>query len=634
MDKKEQDILNMIKEQTEEIKVPESLEPEVVRRKLERQEQKKNRRKIYQIGGLAAACVVLAAGIFSYQYMQNGSRSNLAGSSGNKEKISEEETIASAESYEQIYSYMKENKELNQEAMPFAGAKAEAVMEESAVDDMSAKTSGREQMETGSYSATNVRQEGVDEADVAKTDGTYLYVLKDDGKAVSIVDTHERMKETAVIAAEKDSYIEEFYMLPEEKKVLLICTATPEFSSLSPKANMWETTQIMAVTYDVSDALHPKKEGVVTQSGAYHSSRFSDGYLYLFSQYYPRMEIEKSNPDTFVPLINGKAMLEQDIYMPLAGCAGSYEIVTAVDITAPDKTADSKAIFTTGGELYVSNNNVYYYEQQWNNYGTGGTTTIRKISYKEGALKAVAQGSVPGYINDSFSIDEYKGNLRVVVTVDETNSVYVLNKKLKRIGKIEGLAKDERIYSARFMGDTGYFVTFRETDPLFSVDLSDPKNPKILGALKIPGFSEYLHFYGEGKLLGIGMDVDEETGVTGGVKLTMFDISDKRDVKEVNTYVLENVYSTDLFYDYKAAMIDVNKNMIGFAAYPEGTAKYYLFHYDEKNGFQCDLEETINGNASRAARGIYIDKILYVIQGNVIEAYSLRDYKKVDDLIL
>ena len=151
------------------------------------------------------------------------------------------------------------------------------------------------------------------------------------------------------------------------------------------------------------------------------------------------------------------------------------------------------------------------------------------------------------------------------------NSVYVLVSRTERkIGSIKGLAEDERVYSARFMGKTGYFVTFKETDPLFSVDLSDPKNPKIIGALKIPWISDYLHPYGKNKLLGIGMNVDEKTMSTDGVKLTMFDISDPENVKEEQTYVIENVYYTDVSYDYKAALVDAEKNLIGFAADSEG----------------------------------------------------------------
>lgn len=650
MDKKEQDILKMIKEQTEETKVPESLEPETVRKKLEERDgkerkRKRNRRKIWQISGLAAACVALAAGIFVYQNVRDDSR-NYLGKDGKEDvKISSERTIASAESYGEIYKYIEENHkpedDVVYEAMPLDGSKTDEVRKESATDSAAgssiAKTGSRtaeQSAGSGSYSTTNIRQEGVDEGDVAKTDGTYLYVLKDDGLSVSVIDTREQMKEVSVIEAGKDAYIEEFYMLPQEKKVILICSVTPSYTKLYPGGNVWDTSKVTAVTYDVSDAGNPKQAGEITQSGGYHSSRFTDGYLYLFSQYYPGTQIRKSKPDTFIPLVNGKVMEEQDIYMPMTEHAGTFTVVTAVKLEKPGEIADSKAIFTKGGQIYVSNENIYYYEEEWDAYGTNGTTTLRKISYNKGQLKAVAQGSIPGYINDSFSIDEYKENLRVVTTVGDTNSVYVLNRKLKTIGKIENLAKDERIYSARFMGETGYFVTFRETDPLFSVDLSNPEKPKIIGALKIPGFSDYLHFYGEGKLLGIGMDVDERTGTTDGVKLTLFDISDKTDVKEIDTYVLENVYSTDISYDYKAAMIDVDRNMIGFCGYTDGAAKYYLFSYEEGEGFCCNLEETINGNSSRAARGLYIDKTLYVVQGNVIEAYSLEDYEKVDDLIL
>ena len=230
--------------------------------------------------------------------------------------------------------------------------------------------------------------------------------------------------------------------------------------------------------------------------------------------------------------------------------------------------------------------------------------------------------------------DEYDGYLRVVVTDGDTNSVYVLNQELKETGSIKGLAEDERVYSARFMGKAGYFVTFKETDPLFSVDLSDPKNPKIIGALKIPGFSDYLHPYGKNKLLGIGMNVDEKTMSTDGVKLTMFDISDPENVKEEQTYVIENVYYTDVSYDYKAALVDAEKNLIGFAADSEGGREYYTFSYDEKQGFTCTMHEEINGNNMRITRGIYIEDTLYVIQGNIIEAYSLKDFKKVDDIIL
>ena len=228
----------------------------------------------------------------------------------------------------------------------------------------------------------------------------------------------------------------------------------------------------------------------------------------------------------------------------------------------------------------MSENNIYITEEYYGKSETENIqTSIRKIAYDKGTLDAVGQTKIDGVLNDSFSIDEYNGYLRIAATVIpsdynnrimpvpyveeggsdvivedevavdnasiETNALYVLDENLEMTGSIQNLAKEETIHSARFMGDIGYFVTFKQIDPLFSVDLSDPSNPKIIGELKIPGFSDYLHPYGDGKLLGIGLSVDEEGMTTEGVKLSMFDISDPANVKEMSTYVLENVLSTD-----------------------------------------------------------------------------------------
>ena len=131
-----------------------------------------------------------------------------------------------------------------------------------------------------------------------------------------------------------------------------------------------------------------------------------------------------------------------------------------------------------------------------------------------------------------------------------------------------------------------------------------------------------------------GMDVDEDGFTTNGVKLSMFDISDNTDVKEVQKYVMKNVYSADVMYDYRAALIDVGKNIIGFSANSGDGESYYVFSYDKGKGFACLMEETINGTGYQTARGVYIDQVLYVVKGNIIEAYGMEDYKKVGDIIL
>lgn len=317
-------------------------------------------------------------------------------------------------------------------------------------------------------------------------------------------------------------------------------------------------------------------------------------------------------------------------------------------------------------EFYVWNDTLVIIESCWADEEDGtysDKTNIIRIAYEKGIFHKEAEGSVKGILLDDMAINEANGYLRMAVTVDsykkervrddifgyfmgyettdnvQDNSVYVLDKNLEIVGKIEGLAENEEIYSARFMGDMGYFVTFRQTDPLFSVDLSDPKNPRILGELKISGFSQYLHFYSENLLLGIGMEADENTGRTQGMKLSMFDISNPADVKEQDKYDLSEYDTSAALYDYKAVMIDTNKNLFGFFArsYNSDTDEkqdFLLFSY-ENGGFQqkmkiaCDTQNETYGYCN--VRGTYIGDVFYLLYGDGrIEAYNLTDGSMVD----
>lgn len=634
MEKREQDLLYKIEVGSENVVVPDSLKPENMKKKLEQcawEERRRKRRRQWKFA--AAACIVLVAGITVYQNRTRMVKSDSA-------------VINSADSLDGVVAKSVEKCPVNkgnQENQKYYAKSYKEIRKyiEASEKEETAKGSTKEQQScadaTGDYSNTNVRQEGVDEADVAKTDGRYLYVLEDDGDYVSIVDTKTSMKKISEIKAPKDETIEEFYLTEKNKKVVMICSnsSDDDYEDVTRSSLISKQTEgTRVVTYDVQDKKHPKKAGEVSQNGEYEFSRISDGYLYIFSNYWVAEKWKKKRPSTYIPYVDGDLMKAKDIYLPEGTKGCMYEIVSSINLKQPDKIADSKAIFSEGGDAYVSNKNIYYYEEEWTGNGKQEKTLLRKLSYKKGKLAVVAQKIFRGYLNDSFSIDEYDGYLRMVVTRGKTNAVYVLDQKLKLTGKITNLAKDERVYSARFLGDTGYFVTYKETDPLFSVDLSNPKNPKILGRLKIPGFSNYLHFYGEDKLLGIGMDVDKKGDVTDGVKLSMFDISDKKNVKEEHKYTLKDVYSTDVEWDYKAALIDVEKKIIGFPAGGENRQMYYLFSYTEEKGFQCNMKEKIYGSDALATRGIYIKDRLYVINGNVLKAYSLKTYKKVDDCLL
>ena len=174
----------------------------------------------------------------------------------------------------------------------------------------------------GGYSQTNVRQSGVDEGDIAKTDGTYLYVREDNGRTIDIIDAGNSGRIRKIQrdhALEKEYTIQEFYIDTDQKKLVAVCQkeCTDETNKKSRRTQMsWNQTKTAAVTYDISDIKKPVKEGEVTQSGTYNSSRMADGYLYLFSEYYTGGDVVKDKPVTYVPMVNGKAMSQTSICLP------------------------------------------------------------------------------------------------------------------------------------------------------------------------------------------------------------------------------------------------------------------------------------------------------------------------------
>ena len=618
----------------------------------EEQKREQNDRKktwIFRGAIVAAIGVVAVAGLSLYLKKLSGkgedaSNKGAAGATVSEReiKISKDKKVKAAEDYEEAYAYVESyskriqsDEYSTEEYARDSGAAGGGQNEIATLDSEASADTKTTNVSGSSYSETNVRQEGVDEGDTVKTDGKYLYVLKDNSKEIAIVDANaSSMKKLQILQPEDIDNIREFYLDTENHYVIAICEQQTGSEKEIDTYNYWNAMNTVMVTYDISDLEKPEELGRVTQNGNYVSSRRTGDYVYLFSDYSIYLDgVKKSKPETYVPLVNGRTLSTSDIFLPAVSEGYEYSVVTAVDVKKPGETCDSKAIMSGGGQLYVSDQNIYYYDTVWDSVN-GQKTTLRRIGYKDGKLTAGAQGKVDGYINDSYSIDEYKGFLRIVLTDDNKNDARILDMDLEEVGSIENLAKDESVYSARLMGDTGYFVTFAQVDPLFSVDLSDPKQPEIIGKLKIPGFSDYLHPYGDGKLLGIGMDADEDTGITDGVKITMFDISDPSNVKEENTCTLDNVYNTDVSYDYKAVLVDAGQNLIGFAGSTEGVQKYFLFRYDEKNGFVSVLEEEVNGSQMMGTRGVYINDALYVVQGNVIEAYSLKDYQKLGDLIL
>jgi uncharacterized secreted protein with C-terminal beta-propeller domain len=328
--------------------------------------------------------------------------------------------------------------------------------------------------------------------------------------------------------------------------------------------------------------------------------------------------------------------------------------VSSIDVTNQDP-AEVEAIAAQGFITYMNDSALFLAASDYN-----GNTTITKFRIDGMKVGYAGSGTVDGTLLNQFSMDEYEGNLRVATnTWDVGNGLYVLDDSLNVIGSVTGLAKGESIYSVRFFGDKGYIVTFRNMDPLFVFDLKDPKNPKLTGELKIPGFSNYLHPVGEDLLLGIGAETfeiyqkDAEGNEVvignrqGGIKVSLFDVSDMGEPKEISKYVAGYAGSySEAFYNHKAIMFDSESKIVSFDAdittdikgstYKPGAL---VISYDDN-----DLElKGILGSEPVSLYGTYtpygrrvlaIGDYLYYARDGRVSSFVYQTLKPVDSIVL
>lgn len=256
-------------------------------------------------------------------------------------------------------------------------------------------------------------------------------------------------------------------------------------------------------------------------------------------------------------------------------------------------------------------------------------TGIIKIGLDE--FEILATGNVPGRPLNQFALDEYKDNLRIAVTVGETfwgmgtisgmgesaNDVYVLDEALKTIGSVKDLGLTERIYSARFVEDKGYLVTFKQIDPFFVIDLSDSKKPELKGELKIPGYSSYLHPITKDKILGIGKEGSK-------VKISLFNVENPENPTEIAKYTLDEYWS-DVLNTHHAFLLD-KKHQIFFLP---GSRGGYIFSYENN---QLALTKAVSNITAK--RAVYMDDYLYIIGENKVTVLNEIDWEKVNELEL
>jgi uncharacterized secreted protein with C-terminal beta-propeller domain len=537
----------------------------------------------------------------------------------------------------------------------------------------------------GDYSQTNVQVQGVDEGDIVKTDGQYIYVLRQNELIIFKVDgatttrlgsimvgddnSGNKLYQDGVQTPEAQSYVSEYasdiYVSGDTVAVITSYNSWMPYyaASSSVKPDIMppynDNKQIAKVRIiDIADRSKPVLKAELGQDGYVLSSRLVDGTLYLISNYYV-YNIQEGDSGTFVPRLytggDAKVMNPGCIAIMPGFNSTNYTVVCSYDL-ANAALRDSQSVLGGGSTVYMNKDALYIANSTVNqtagtpyadsvytvvDYTSTNVTDITRFDLTGGGLKLAASGTVPGSLYGQFALDEFSGSLRVVTTTYSqswseytdkakgfvnyvwkdpvsANALYVLNGELRTIGSIENLAPGEQVQSVRFDGAIGYVVTFRQVDPLFTVDLTDPTKPAVLSALKIPGFSQYLHVWSDGRLFGLGMDADAETGRTDGMKLTMFDTSNPLDVTVKNSLKLNTGWSNAL-YNHKAILISADKNIIAFPA----DSGYDIYGYTDEHGFR-KLASISSLNWSGDSRGLYIGDFAYIVDASVISVLDMN----------
>ena len=534
---------------------------------------------------------------------------------------------------------------------------------------------------------TNVQVAGVDEADIVKTDGRRIYVAT--GSKIAIVDaTGATTSQLATIDLAETLKTQLNWstalgpvselMLSGSTLIAMVVEYAPltTDSGISPSSrwtafnpSQWiafGAVRTRAVAYDVSDPAHPRHLFTHTQSGGYLSSRLSDGVFYLLSDYELNQpgDIKAGDPKTFVPLVGGDEPepVGPDRVHVLSGAgAPEYTVIAAISVADGDQLG-AQAILGHTDTIYQSTENLYLVSYDWQNKvpaaqrkaaGVSGVnlysaTDLTRIQLDGGKLTLAAQTKIPGQVLNQFALDEYEGHLRIAVNVSGDRggeawanraALYVLDQKLAIVGALPTLAKNEQVQAVRFDGPVGYVVTFEQVDPLFAINLSNPAKPKVSSALKIPGFSNYLHVWSDGQLLGLGVAGDNQ-GQTQGLKLSMFNVSDPFKVTEEKSRKVSYDYSEALD-NHKAVLVDQARNLIGFSvvSWDSGVQNYLMFSYDGKKGFTARATLKAGTLAPTDSdimpvRGLIIGDAIYLCSANGVQAYALDSYTQLARLSL
>ncbi len=583
------------------------------------------------------------------------------------------------------------------------------------------------------YSDTNIQELGVDEPDIVKTDGSYLYVISN--AKLYIINAYPPENADIVSTVTfNESYAPQNLFVNGDRIAVIIQSyhyrdyplkiQDDTISSDVINSEWMDTNSVYIYVYDISDRSNPVSIREVQMEGYYSNARMINEYVYVIStQYRYEPVLYAENESSYIPKISVDGVAENiglsDIYYMDAPTT-SKTLTNIVSLNILDETEEVNAeVFMIGDPsiIYVSTGNIYITSVSYNydytlmndlirdyvlpylpneateeietldelsldeyqrmtvsewiiqNYADDMSdedkqtvanqiatqyekTIIHKINIDQGAITYLSQGTVPGSINNQFSMSEYDGYLRVASTVhgwmmksylstiQSYNNMYVLDESLSIIGQLENIAVGEQIYSTRFMDSICYLVTYEQIDPFFVINLQDPEHPMILGELKIPGFSTYLHPYDETHVIGIGQEQNL-------VKVSLFDVQDVANPQQLSTYQIQQKteeyywsYSSAL-YEHKAFLFDKEKQLLVIPVSVDYKESAYVFDISEdeialkgiitheSDADKIDTNESLKSSywmgdySYSIKRSLYIEDVLYTISDAMIKMNDL-----------
>jgi uncharacterized secreted protein with C-terminal beta-propeller domain len=539
------------------------------------------------------------------------------------------------------------------------------------------------------YSTTNNQVEGIDESDSVKTDGSYIYAAIDGRVVITDVRNPASMEIVSEIPRDETYFPNQLFLHEDTLIVLGDKHVPPDYTDTTHSDDRMMlpfSSSTNVRFYDIQDAKSPKLIREIGSEGYLNGARKKENMLYFvtnvasYFRMYSEIEDQDLRPYTYDSEKGDKAspLPYSDLSILPGTLDASYSVITAMDLNNPKESKIStKGYLGSSHSLYMSKEALYLTapiylpaETKNNNSATDmmwnpqeSNTEIYKFSLDGTNVKFVSSVEVKGSLLNQFSMNEYNGYFRVVTTNgiawnEETpseNNLFILDSGMKQVGSLEGLAEGERIYSARFMGDKAYMVTFKETDPLFVMDISNPSSPKVLGELKVPGFSNYLHPLDDTHLIGFGYDVfskdvgnGQEVIMTGGMKISLFDVSDLANPIEKDVAIVgeQGTYSP-LQYDHKALFQHQETNLFGFPITVYEATKDGYGEYAAQGAlvYEITAEKGIQevGNMIQAKnpdypyeeweksvqRMLYVGDYLYTISMEEIRSYDLKTFKEV-----